>query len=145
MIMISSNVENINSIHFDHFTNGSDKNLNGLKNNQFKTSIKGCPFDTRSIDHVLISNRYTCKYVLNWRRKIFMLKDLSTLKTKFCSMIKPGLTLFKQGFFWLSMTGGGVDSTPSRKQCYSSARTMKLGTGVFLPKTTPVPNLVAIA
>ena len=31
------------------------------------------------------------------------------------------LTLFKPGFFWLSMTGGGggVDSTPSRKQCYS--------------------------
>ena len=31
---------------------------------------------------------------------------------------EKGLTLFKLGFFWLSMTGG-EDSTPSRKQCYS--------------------------
>ena len=29
------------------------------------------------------------------------------------------LTLFKPGFFWLSMTGGGWIPPPSRKQCYS--------------------------
>ena len=37
------------------------------------------------------------------------------------------------GFLW----PGGVDSTSSRKQCYSWAGTMKLGTGVYLPKYYP--------
>ena len=43
----------------------------------------------------------------------------SPVQIGFKPFLVPGLlTLFKPGFFWLSMTEGGGFHPPSRKQCY---------------------------
>ena len=54
------------------------------------------------------------------------------------------LTLFKPGFFWLSVTGG-VDSTPPENNVTVDLGRWNLAHVCTCQKTTPVPNLVAIA
>ena len=76
--------------------------------------------------------------VIEGRSVKFLVKSAENLHIFAQIVYNFYLTLFKPGFFGFLRPGGvGVDSTPSRKQCYSWARTMKLGTRVYLPKNYP--------